>query len=135
MNMIKVLWCRFHQCLGTLTILFVEASSKTRLSRHLSHYVFGIRNFENTEAMRIIFFSETFKISATFQKCSKSRAKIVCFSDNCIWIVIVKLSLLRTGCFSLVANVLTSSPKKSHVNRRDFFENNFFCQWPMNIKK
>ena len=131
MNMIKVLWCRFHQCLGTLTILFVEASSKTRLSRHLSHYVFGIRNFENTKAMRIIFFSGTFKISATFQKCSKSRAKIVCFSDNCIWIVIVKLSLLRTGYFSSAANALKSSLKIWHVYKRDVSQlNRLGCnQW------
>ena len=44
------------------------------------------------------------------------------FLDNYIWIGIVKLSLLRTGYFSSAANVLTSSPKIWHVNKRDFFQ-------------
>ena len=47
--------------------------------------------------------------------------------DNCIWISIVKLSLLRTGYFSSAANVLRSSPKIWHVNKRDFFELNFLA--------
>ena len=99
-NMIKVLWCRFQQCLGTFTILLVEASSETGLFRHLSDYVFGVR-------------------------------KIFSFWDNCIWIGIVKLSLLRTGYFSSVANVLTSSPKIWHVNKRDFLQLNCLSsdQW------
>ena len=92
--MIKVLWCRFQQCLGTFTILLVEASSETGLFRHLSDYVFGVR-------------------------------KIFSFWDNCIWIGIVKLSLLRTGYFSSAANVLTSSPKTWHVKKQLFFEHNF----------
>ena len=104
MNMIKVLWCRFQQCLGTFTILLVEASSETGLFRHLSDYVFGVR-------------------------------KIFSFWDNCIWIGIVKLSLLRTGCFSSEANVLRSSPKIWHVNKRDFFKFNWPLQYSMNMIK
>ena len=46
--------------------------------------------------------------------------KFFCFSDNCIWIVIIKLSLLGTGYISSAANVLTSSPEISHVNKREF---------------
>ena len=34
--------------------------------------------------------------------------------------VSLKLSLLGTGYFSWAANVLTSSPKIWHVNKRDF---------------
>ena len=100
MNMIKVLWCRFQQCLGTFTILLVEASSETGLFRHLSDYVFGVR-------------------------------KIFSFWDNCIWIGIVKLSLLRTGYFSSAANVLTTTPKSGHVKNRDFFQLNWLGsdQW------
>ena len=37
----------------------------------------------------------------------------------------VKLSLLRTGFFSSIANVLTSSPKIWNVNKREFSEHNF----------
>ena len=47
------------------------------------------------------------------------------YYDNYIWIGIVKLSLLRTGYFSSAANVLTSSPKIFHVNKKDFFQLNW----------
>ena len=42
-----------------------------------------------------------------------------------MWIGIVKLSLIRTGYFSLAANVLTSTTKILHVNKRDFVQHNF----------
>ena len=51
-------------------------------------------------------------------------AKKFFFSNNCVWIGIVKFSLFRTGYFSSVVNVLTSSPKILHVNKRDILENN-----------
>ena len=38
------------------------SSSETRLFRHLSDYVFGVRNFENTNSMRVIFFFRRFKL-------------------------------------------------------------------------
>ena len=51
--------------------------------------------------------------------------------DNCIWIGIVKLCLLRTGHFSSATNLLTTSPKNSHVNKTDFFQLNWLGseQW------
>ena len=66
-----------------------------------------------------------------FKKAAENWEKCFCFWDNCIWIGIVKFSLLRTGFFSLVANVLARSPKIWHVNKRDFFEQNFHVsdQW------
>ena len=50
---------------------------------------------------------------------------------NCIWIGIAKLSLLRTGYFSLAANVLKSSQKIWHVNKRDVLRLNWLGsdQW------
>ena len=42
--------------LSTFTTLLVEASSEMGLFRHLSDYVFGVRNFDNTKSMRVIFF-------------------------------------------------------------------------------
>ena len=71
------------------------------------------------------FFFKILKIQSRFQKCCKKFRRSFCFWDNCIWIGIVKFSLLKTGYFSSLANVLTSSPKICHVNKRDFFENNF----------
>ena len=47
---------------GRFNILLFEASSETRLFRHLSDYVFGVRNFENANPMRVILFSKMFKI-------------------------------------------------------------------------
>ena len=77
------------------------------------------------------FISKCSKFNLDFENAAKNSEKVFCFWDNRIWIVVVKLSLLRTGCFSSVANVWTTSPKNWHVNRRDFFENNFFAsdQW------
>ena len=53
------------------------------------------------------------------------------FWDNWIWIGTVILTLLRTGYFSSVANVLTNSPKIWHANKSDFFEHKMFSsdQW------
>ena len=131
MIMIKVLWCRFQQCLGKFTILLLEASSETVLFRHLSDYAFGVRNFENTKSMSGIFFWKCSKLNLDFKNASKNSEKVSCFSDNCIWIGMFKLSLLRTGYFSSIANVLTSSPKIWHVNKREFLEQKFHVsdQW------
>ena len=62
MNLIKKLSCRFQQCLSTFTILLVEGSSETGVFRDLSNYVFRVRNFGNTKAVRVIFFFKIFKI-------------------------------------------------------------------------
>ena len=132
MNMIKGLWCRFQQCLGKFTMLFVKVSSETWLFRHLSKDVLGVRNFGNTKAVRVIFFfSKCSKFNTDFKISLKNSEKFFSFWDNIIWIGIVKFSLLRTGYFSSVANVLTSSPKFWHVNKRHFFEHNFLAsdQW------
>ena len=70
------------------------------------------------------FFSKYLKFKLDFKNAAKNSEKGFCFWDNFIWIGIVNLSLLRTGYFSSVANVLTSSTKICHVNKRDFFQLN-----------
>ena len=67
------------------------------------------------------FFSKYSKFNLLFGKAEKNWQKVFFFWDNCIWIAMVKLSLLGTGYFSWGANVLTSSTKISHVNKGDFF--------------
>ena len=76
-------------------------------------------------------FSKYTKVNLDFRNAAGNSEKVFCFWGNSIWISIVKFSLLRTGYFSSVANVLTSSPKIWHVNKRDFFEYNFLAsyQW------
>ena len=120
--MIKALWQRSQKCLGTFTMLLVEGSFETRLSIHLYNYLFGVRNFGKAKCMRPNFYSKIFKISARFPKWSKKFRKNFFFWDICIWIGILKLSLLITGYFSSAANQLTSSRKILHVNKKEFFK-------------
>ena len=78
----------------------------------------------------IFFISKILKFDINLKNSARNWAKVFCFWDNCIWIGIVKLSLLRTGYFSSTA-VLTSSPKIWDIKRRDFFQINFLVsdQW------
>ena len=64
------------------------------------------------------FASKYLKFKLSFKNAGKIEQKFFCFWDNSIWIGIVKLSLLRTGYFSLSANVLKSSPKIWNVYKR-----------------
>ena len=73
------------------------------------------------------FLSKCWKFNLDFKNAAKNWEKVFFFSDNCIWIGIVKLFLLRTGYFSSAANVLTSSSKIWHLNKRDFFAHNFLA--------
>ena len=71
MNMIKVMWWRFEQCLGMFTMFIVEGSSEMEPFRHLSIQIFLVPNLGNTKPMKVIFFSKMFKIWDKFKKCSK----------------------------------------------------------------
>ena len=131
MDLIKVVWFRYKLSLGTFTMLLVKVFSQTVLFRHLSDYVYGVGNFEITNSMRVIFFSNFFKFKLDFKNQGKNLEKVICFWEICIWIGIVKLSLVRTGYFSSGANVLTSSPKIWHVIKRNVFQLNWLGvdQW------
>ena len=121
MNMIKVLWCRFQECLRTFTMLLVQGSSQAALFRHLCDYVYGVRTFGNTKVVSVIFVPKYSKFNLGFKNAAKITEKVFYFWDNCFWISIVKLSLFRTGYFPSAPNVLKSSPKILHVNKRNFF--------------
>ena len=105
-------------------MLVVEGSPEKGLFRHLSDYVFGVSNFETTKSMRVVFLLKYLKLQLDLKNAAKNSENVFCWLNNCMRIGIVKLSLLRTGYFSSAANVLTSSPKISHVNQRDFFQSN-----------
>ena len=96
-------------------VLF-EWSTLKRFFRHLFDYVFGVRNFEDTKSMRVIFFFNSSKVIPVLENLAKDREKFFYFWDNCISICIVKFSLLGTGYLSLLANLLTGSPKIWHIN-------------------
>ena len=77
------------------------------------------------------YFSQYFKFKLDFKNPGKNSEKVFCFWDNCIWIGILKLSLLKTGYFSSTANVLPNSTKILHVSKRDYFQLNWLGrdQW------
>ena len=66
------------------------------------------------------FFSKRSKCELDFKHAANNWEKVFYFWDNCIWIGIVKFSLLRTGYLSLAANVLTSSPRFYMLIRETF---------------
>ena len=70
------------------------------------------------------FVSKYWKFNLRFKNALKILEKVFLFWDNCIWIGIFKLSLLRTGHFSSAANVFKSSPKIWYVNKRDVLQLN-----------
>ena len=79
---------------------------------------FGIANFGNTSAMRVIFFLKVFKILSTFQNRRKKSEKAFYFLDNCIWTGCVNLSLLRRENLWPAVNVFTNSPKIFHITKK-----------------
>ena len=127
----QVIWCRFQQCLGMFAMLLVKASVKWDfLDIYLTTFSESATSkIQNLRGLSL--FPKHLKFELNFKKSAQNREKEFSFWDNCIWIGIVKLSLLRTGYFSLAANVLTSSPKIWHVNKRDVFHLNWFGsdQW------
>ena len=71
------------------------------------------------------FFSKYSKFNLNFKNAGKNSEKGLFFLDNCVWIGIVKFSLLTAGYILSAANVLRRSSKISHVNKRDFFDYKF----------
>ena len=95
--MIKVIWYRFKECLGTVTIFLVEASSETGLFRHLSDYDFEVVTSKIQNLWGSPFDSKSVTFNLYFKNAGKNSEKVFCFWDNCLWIGIVKLS---PCCFS-----------------------------------
>ena len=77
--MVKVLSFRFQQCFGPFTMLVIEGSSETKLLRHLCNHVFRSPKFQNTSAMKVIFFWKMFKIKSKVTKCKKKLENIFGF--------------------------------------------------------
>ena len=126
-------WCHAHlnSALARLPICFSKGPLKRDfLDIYLTMFSESVIS-EIQKLWRSSFFSKPSKFQIDFKNAAKISEKLSCFCYNCIWIGIVKLSLLRTGYFSSVANVLTSSPKILHVNKREFFQLNwlFRDQW------
>ena len=126
MNMIKKLRCRFQQCFCTSAMVLVQGSSETRLFSDLSNHNFGVCNFGNTKAMSVIFFKKCLKFKIISKMEQKSEKKFFVCEIILSELVSLNVPLLRTGYFSSAANVLTSSTKILHVNKKDFFQLDWF---------
>ena len=88
---------------------------------------FGVGNFANTSAMRVIlFFWKCSKCYLHFKNAEKSFEQNFCLWDYFTWIGCVTLSLLRREHLSSTVNALTNSLKTLHITKRDFFGLNCF---------
>ena len=118
-NMLKVLWCWLQQRFAQLPCCFSRDPPKL-----------DFLDISRTTVLEAVI-AKILKIYSRFQKCSTKLRKSFFLRDNFIWTGIVKLSLLRIRYFSSAANVLTSSPKIWHVNKRDVFQLNWLGsdQW------
>ena len=130
MIMVKVLWSRFQQFFRKFTRFLVEASSETRLFRHLSDYDFGVRNLENRKCMRVIFFSKYLEFNLDFKNAAKNPEKYFCFWDNCIWILSLSFLLIFTG-----SQYVNMQSQDLACQYKRFFRLQFLCQWTMNMIK
>ena len=90
--------------------------------------VFGVYNFQNTWAMRVISFWKCSKFNVAFQNAATNCENIFCFCNNCIWINCLELSLLGSECLLSAVNVLRNSIMQ-------FFPTQLSSQWSINMVK
>ena len=121
----------FNSAWAQLSCFFAKAPPKRDfLSIYLTTFSESIIS-ETQKIWGSPFFSSRSKFQLDFKNAAQNSEIVFCFWDNCIWIGIVKLSLLRTGYLPSTRNVLIRSTKIYNVNKRIFFEHNFFesDQW------
>ena len=117
-------WARLRCCLSNGRL------KRNFLGIYLTRFSESIRA-EIQKLWGSSFFSKYSKFNIDFKIAQKNLEKMSCFWGNCVWIGMVKLFLLRTGYFSSSTNVLASSRKVLHVNKRDFLQLNWLGsdQW------
>ena len=106
-NLIKVLSCWFHKCLGLFNMLTVQECSEAGLFRHFFNHVFRSLQFGTYINYESCFSSNNLKSTVNFRNGAKNWENIFSFLDNCIWINYRKNSLLQKKCFPSRVNVLT----------------------------
>ena len=87
---------------------------------------FGVRNFKNRSAMRVIFCFNMYQIESKFRKCKNRLKNILFFGDNCSLKCCFNLFLLRRKYLLSAVNGLTNSSKILHITQTDFFNLNWF---------
>ena len=133
--MLKVLWFRFQNCLGRFSCCFSNCLQKCDFLDIYLTTVSRIRNFENTSAMRFIFFWKFSKFNLNVKNAEKAWEKVIPVRDKFFWIGCVKLSLLRREYLLPAVNVLKNSPNFLSITKRNFFELKLPSEWSINIVK
>ena len=126
-NTVKVLACKFQECLGAFIMLLSEGSLETGLFRHWRNHVFRslqIRKYLSYESHFFFFFGKSWKFQLDFENAAKKSEKVFCFRHNCIWIGCVKLSLLRREYLPSALSVLGNSLEILHITNRNFLKVN-----------
>ena len=86
---------------------------------------FGVPNFGNRSAVRIIFFFWKYsKLNLDFKNEKANWKKNFCFCCNCIWICCLKLSLLRREYLSSHVIMLRNIIESLSITKRDFLQLN-----------
>ena len=99
----------------------VVSSSQTQVFRYLSKHVFRGRYFRKCKSYEgHFFFLKWWKFNGDSKNAEKNSEKMFGFSDNCIRIVSIHLSLLIRDYLSSVVNVLRKGLKNFHVSKSDF---------------
>ena len=68
------------------------------------------------------FFGKCSKLNLDFKNAEKNSEKAICFSDNCIWIGCVNLSLLRREYLSATLYTFRKCAKVFHITMKAFFQ-------------
>ena len=121
-------WCSVSAC---LPCYLSKGRLKTDLLDIYLTTSFGVHKFQNTLAMKVIFFLKMSKLESKFKNYKKKKKKkkksenIFRFWDNCISKCCYRLSLLTRENLLSAVNELTNSPKILHITQRDFFNMNY----------
>ena len=103
------------------TTWVLKGVTKRKLSDIQVTTLFGVNNFQNIWAMKVIFFFKMEKTLCRFGNAKEIWENIFGFGDNCIWTCSENWTLLRGEFMWSAVNMLPNSPKIPDLTKRDFF--------------
>ena len=125
-NILKVLLFRLQECFDPFCLVVcLRVLWNTAFETFIQPY-FSEPVFPEIHLLRgSSFFSKCLKFNIDFKNPTKNLKKVFCFWDNSIWIVCLKLSIVRRSRFSLTVNVLANSLRILYISKRHFFQCNY----------
>ena len=113
-----------QQCFVPLTCRLSKGPMKRDFLEIWLTTFFGVRNFGNKSAMKVIFFWKCSIVNLHFKSAVSNWENVLSFWANSIWIVCLKMSLLTTEYLPSVVNMLTKILKTLYIPKRHFFKLN-----------